>query len=133
MWLHGRSYLADCQSRERHIILFGVLNFMWNCSFLFQDLVLHFDIHRKLEKHRGCVNTVSFNAEGDILVSGSDDRRIILWDWESGHAKLSFESGHMNNVFQAKFMPYTDDRSIVTCAADGQVIPLFPSGVASFA
>ncbi|RVW96572.1 DDB1- and CUL4-associated factor 8 [Vitis vinifera] len=85
------------------------------------DLVLQFDIYRKLEKHRGCVNTVSFNADGDILVSGSDDRRIILWDWESGHVKLSFESGHINNVFQAKFMPYTDDRSIVTCAADGQV------------
>ncbi|RVW38499.1 DDB1- and CUL4-associated factor 8 [Vitis vinifera] len=85
------------------------------------DLVLQFDIYRKLEKHRGCVNTVSFNAAGDVLVSGSDDRRIILWDWESGHVKLSFESGHINNVFQAKFMPYTDDRSIVTCAADGQV------------
>ena len=99
------------------------------CYFLFQDLVLHFDIHRKLAKHRGCVNTVSFNTDGDILVSGSDDRRIILWDWESGHVKLSFESGHMNNVFQAKFMPYTDDRSIVTCAADGQVIPLFTSGM----
>lgn len=98
-------------------------------SFLFQDLVLQFDIYRKLEKHRGCVNTVSFNAAGDVLVSGSDDRRIILWDWESGHVKLSFESGHINNVFQAKFMPYTDDRSIVTCAADGQVIPLFKSGM----
>lgn len=97
------------------------------CSFLFQDLVLQFDIHRKLEKHRGCVNTLSFNADGDILVSGSDDRRIILWDWEFGNVKLSFDSGHINNVFQAKFMPYTDDRCIVTCAADGQVISLFTS------
>lgn len=76
---------------------------------------------RKLEKHRGCVNTVSFNADGDILVSGSDDRKIILWDWESGQIKLSFHSGHNNNVFQAKFMPHSDDRTIVTCAADGQV------------
>ncbi|KAL9250731.1 DDB1- and CUL4-associated factor 8-like protein [Drosera capensis] len=38
-----------------------------------------------------------------------------------GRVKLSFHSGHSNNVFQAKFMPHTDDRSIVTCAADGQV------------
>ncbi|KAL6981071.1 hypothetical protein U1Q18_022702 [Sarracenia purpurea var. burkii] len=40
---------------------------------------------------------------------------------ETGHVKLSFHSGHDDNVFQAKIMPYTDDRCIVTCAADGQV------------
>ncbi|XP_062021539.1 uncharacterized protein LOC133738110 isoform X1 [Rosa rugosa] len=86
-----------------------------------EDLVLRLDVHRKLDKHRGCVNTVSFNADGDILLSGSDDRRLILWNWETGKVKLSFHSGHNSNVFQAKFMPYSDDRSIVTCAADGQV------------
>ncbi|MCL7045976.1 hypothetical protein MKW94_004819 [Papaver nudicaule] len=86
-----------------------------------QDLVLRLGIYKNLERHRGCVNTVSFNADGDILVSGSDDRFVMLWDWESARVKLSFHSGHTNNVFQAKFMPYTNDRSIVTCAADGQV------------
>ncbi|CAN6685233.1 unnamed protein product [Malus baccata var. baccata] len=86
-----------------------------------EDLVLRLEIFRKLEKHKGCVNTVSFNADGDILVSGSDDRRVILWNWETGKAQLSFHSGHNNNIFQAKIMPYTDDRTIVTCAADGQV------------
>ncbi|XP_017970804.1 PREDICTED: DDB1- and CUL4-associated factor 8 isoform X1 [Theobroma cacao] len=86
-----------------------------------EDLVLRLEIYKKLEKHRGCVNTVSFNADGNILVSGSDDKLVVLWDWETGHAKLSFQSGHVNNVFQAKIMPYTDDRSLVTCAADGQV------------
>lgn len=91
---------------------------------LFQDLVLRLDIYRKLERHKGCVNTVSFNAAGDVLVSGSDDRRVILWNWETGQVKLSFQSGHNNNVFQAKIMPYTDDRCIVTCAADGQVCHL---------
>ncbi|MBA0572634.1 hypothetical protein Golob_002961, partial [Gossypium lobatum] len=85
------------------------------------DLVLRLEIYKKLKKHRGCVNTVSFNADGNILVSGSDDKRVILWDWETGNAKLTFQSGHVNNVFQAKIMPYSDDRSLVTCAADGQV------------
>lgn len=87
--------------------------------------MLRLDLHGKLEMHRGCVNTVSFSSDGDILVSGSDDRRVILWDWQSGCAKLAFHSGHNNNVFQAKFMPFSDDRSIVTCAADGQVCNLF--------
>ncbi|KAI6677540.1 hypothetical protein NL676_038336 [Syzygium grande] len=86
-----------------------------------EDLVLRFEIYRNLKNHRGCVNTISFNSSGDILVSGSDDRRVILWDWETGNVKLAFHSGHQNNVFNAKIMPYTDDQSIVTCAADGQV------------
>lgn len=86
-----------------------------------ENMVLRLEIYRKLAKHKGCVNTVSFNAVGDILVSGSDDRRVILWDWELGNPKLSFHSGHSNNVFQAKFMPFSDDRTIVTCAADGMV------------
>lgn len=84
--------------------------------------MLRLDLFRKLEKHRGCVNTVSFSEDGDILVSGSDDRRVIFWEWETGHVKLSFHSGHYDNVFQAKIMPYTEDRTIVTCAADGQVM-----------
>ncbi|KAJ0252166.1 Uncharacterized protein HA466_0130010 [Hirschfeldia incana] len=86
-----------------------------------ENMVLRLEIYRKLAKHKGCVNTVSFNAQGDILVSGSDDRRVFLWDWELGNVKLSFHSGHSNNVFQAKFMPFSDDRTIVTCAADGMV------------
>ncbi|KAF9600425.1 hypothetical protein IFM89_009340 [Coptis chinensis] len=86
-----------------------------------EDLVLRLDVYRKLEKHRGCVNTVSFSADGDILVSGSDDRMVVLWDWDAGKVRLSFHSGHHNNIFQAKIMPCSDDRSIVTCAADGQV------------
>ncbi|XP_022725450.1 DDB1- and CUL4-associated factor 8-like isoform X2 [Durio zibethinus] len=86
-----------------------------------EDLVLRLDIYKKLVKHQGCVNTVSFNSDGNILVSGSDDKRVIVWDWETGNSKLSFQSGHVSNVFQAKIMPYTDDRSLVTCAADGQV------------
>lgn len=87
--------------------------------------MLRLDLLRKLE-HRGCVNTVSFSSDGDILVSGSDDHTVILWDWQSGLIKLSFHSGHNNNVFQAKIMPYSEDRSIVTCAADGQVYIVCP-------
>ncbi|XP_030450687.2 uncharacterized protein LOC115672858 isoform X2 [Syzygium oleosum] len=85
-----------------------------------EDLVLRLDIYNKLEGHRGCVNTVSFNFDGDMVISGSDDRHVKLWDWQTGKVKLSFHSGHQSNVFQAEIMPYTDDKSIVTCAADGQ-------------
>lgn len=37
-----------------------------------------------LEGHDGCVNTISFTDDGDTLISGSDDRSIIMWDWNKG-------------------------------------------------
>ncbi|CAN6817248.1 unnamed protein product [Brassica oleracea] len=86
-----------------------------------EHLLNRLGLHKKLKEHTGCVNTVSFNADGDILVSGSDDRQVILWDWDTATVKLSFDSGHCDNIFQAKFMPFSDDRSIVTSSADGQV------------
>ncbi|CAA7020699.1 unnamed protein product [Microthlaspi erraticum] len=87
-----------------------------------QDLLQRLGLDKRLRKHKGCVNTITFNADGDIILSGSDDRQLILWHWEAAAPlKLSFDSGHSDNIFQAKFMPFSDDRSIVTSAADGQV------------
>ncbi|KAJ6368879.1 hypothetical protein OIU78_001280 [Salix suchowensis] len=90
--------------------------------------LLRLETHKKLEKHDGCVNTLSFNAGGDILVSGLDDLRVILWDWETGRDKLSIRSGHDNNVFQANFMPFSDDRTIITCAAYGEELLILLRG-----
>lgn len=78
-------------------------------------------LYGKLDGHAGCVNTVHFNPSGELLVSGSDDRRIIFWDWAAKTLRLSYSSGHESNVFQAKVMPFSDDQTVVSCAADGQV------------
>lgn len=46
------------------------------------------ELTQRLEGHNGCVNTVSFDTEaGNILISGSDDLQIILWDWERGESE----------------------------------------------
>lgn len=37
-----------------------------------------------LEGHFGCVNTVGFSDCGELIISGSDDKRIILWNWYTG-------------------------------------------------
>lgn len=79
------------------------------------------DLYGKLNGHEGCVNTVEFNNTGDHLVSGSDDLKIMFWNWEAKILKFSYPSGHVDNIFQTRIMPFTDDRNIVTSAADGQV------------
>lgn len=78
-------------------------------------------LYGSLNGHRGCVNAVEFNSTGDVLVSGSDDRQVIFWNWAAKSKIFSYHSGHMNNVFQARIMPFTDDRKIVTSSGDGQV------------
>ncbi|KAI7738297.1 hypothetical protein M8C21_015125 [Ambrosia artemisiifolia] len=85
-----------------------------------QALVKRIDLAGKLVGHEGCVNTIEFNYYGDHLVSGSDDRRVMFWNVATRSLVLSYASGHVDNIFQARIMPFTDDRTIVTSAADGQ-------------
>lgn len=42
---------------------------------------------------------------------------------------LQYASGHRNNVFQARVMPESGNRTVVSCAADGQVrVASIPEG-----
>ncbi|KAL5581174.1 hypothetical protein UlMin_013616 [Ulmus minor] len=75
----------------------------------------------ELNGHKGCVNAIEFNSTGDLLVSGSDDTEVMFWDWATTTRRLSYPSGHSDNIFQTKFMPLSDDRTIVTSARDGQI------------
>ncbi|GJP81824.1 hypothetical protein CLOP_g11944 [Closterium sp. NIES-67] len=86
-----------------------------------EHLVSRLELAARLEGHHGCVNTVSFTPCGDLLLSGSDDWSIVLWDWAQGEQRLRWRSGHENNVFQARAMPHTGNKTVVSCAADGQV------------
>jgi len=74
-----------------------------------------------LDGHSGCVNSVGFSSARPLLVSGSDDLKLAMWDWATRNNVAMFDSGHTNNVFQTKFTHYSSDRSIITCARDGQV------------
>ncbi|KAK8577102.1 hypothetical protein V6N13_122097 [Hibiscus sabdariffa] len=93
------------------------------CSADGQDLVLRLDISHKYIKDQSCADSVSFNAAGNILVNGLADKRVTMWDWEAGIAKLTFKSGHgcIVNSFVAKIIPHTGDRHLITCSAEGQV------------
>ncbi|XP_026403114.1 DDB1- and CUL4-associated factor 8-like [Papaver somniferum] len=86
-----------------------------------EAIVEQIDLYGKLNAHDGCVNTVHFNSTGDFIVSGSDDTQVIFWDWAAKSKRLAYSSGHSDNIFQARIMPFTDDRTVITSAADGQV------------
>ncbi|WVQ84875.1 hypothetical protein IAT38_007038 [Cryptococcus sp. DSM 104549] len=80
--------------------------------------------------HTGCVNALSWSDDGMILLSGSDDRRICMWqpdpspDSFSPHALKIYDTiftGHRANIFSAKFLPNSNTPTIVSCAGDKEV------------
>ncbi|CAH6783512.1 Dcaf8l [Phodopus roborovskii] len=83
--------------------------------------VQRFSLQYVFEGHDGCVNTVHFNQHGTLLASGSDDLKVILWDWLHQRPVLNFRSGHKNNILHAKFLPNCNDSLLAMCGRDGQV------------
>ncbi|KAK5305049.1 hypothetical protein LTR99_004115 [Exophiala xenobiotica] len=85
------------------------------------------DIVNELGAHTGCVNALSWSASGNLLASGSDDTYLNIWGYNpAGDSKpfslnTSVSTGHHANVFSVKFMPYSSDRTVVTCAGDSEV------------
>ncbi|KAK9829156.1 hypothetical protein WJX72_004226 [[Myrmecia] bisecta] len=78
-------------------------------------------ITSELEGHSGPVSTLDWNAEGTLLLSGSDDCKVNIWDVSRSRAQHSIDSGHTAVVYAAKFLPNTNDEHIITCSADRQV------------
>lgn len=70
-----------------------------------RGLVQRLELQGRLERHTGCVNTLHFNPSGTRLASGSDDLRVVIWDWAVRRAVLEFDSGHKSNVFQVGGVP----------------------------
>ncbi|XP_050369220.1 uncharacterized protein LOC126787365 [Argentina anserina] len=86
-----------------------------------QEIVKQIDLYAELEGHNDRVCSMEFNSSGELLVSGSFDNQVIFWNWETKTKRFSYDPGHLEEVNQAKIMPFTNDRRIVTACEDGQV------------
>ncbi|KAI4929288.1 uncharacterized protein J4E92_004952 [Alternaria infectoria] len=92
------------------------------------------DIVNELEGHNGCVNALSWSTSGRLLASGSDDHRINIHSYhpESSTSQFnlttSIQTGHQSNIFSVKFMPYSNDRTIVSATDDVRIFDIEHSG-----
>ncbi|XP_042242617.1 LOW QUALITY PROTEIN: WD and tetratricopeptide repeats protein 1-like [Homarus americanus] len=86
-----------------------------------RSLVGRLGIVQELEGHRGCVNCIEFNTEGSLLLSGSDDYDVMLWDVYRKKKIKTLHTGHRGNIFSVKFVPQSGDRVIISGAADGRM------------
>lgn len=84
--------------------------------------VQRLELMAKLNEHMGCVNCLGFSKSGLYLLSGSDDLRVILWNWYNNKPLTSVVTKHKKNIFQCKF--YEEDGStmrVVSASADGSI------------
>jgi hypothetical protein len=73
-----------------------------------------------IRAHQGCVNTATWNSTDSLLLSGSDDCYINLWSYPLKKSLAYLNTGHGGNIFGARFVPGSNDKHIVTTAADGE-------------
>ncbi|MCY4401880.1 MAG: hypothetical protein OXD54_04815 [Candidatus Poribacteria bacterium] len=71
-----------------------------------------------LKGHKGGVNSVVFNPDGQTLASGSADNTIRLWDVTGKHMRTF--KGHTGNVNSVAFSK--DGRTLVSGSEDGTIL-----------
>ncbi|CAK4099396.1 unnamed protein product [Aphanomyces euteiches] len=74
-----------------------------------------------LKKHEGCVNRLNWNHNGSLLASGSDDNRVVIWDYSKKSARHVIETGHSMNIFGVCFIPDTNDHVVASGGMDCEV------------
>ena len=65
--------------------------------------------------HEAEISKVCFNSKGNILMTGSSDTTVRLWDVESGTLKQILE-GHKEEIFSCAFN--YDGDTIITASKD---------------
>ncbi|KAJ4828567.1 hypothetical protein Tsubulata_029452 [Turnera subulata] len=85
------------------------------------SLIRRLSQENELEGHQGCVNAISWNSSGSLLISGSDDTRLNIWSYTGRKLLHSIDTGHSANIFCTKFVPETSDELVVSGAGDAEV------------
>jgi WD repeat-containing protein 6 len=64
-------------------------------------------ISKRLLGHEGCIFSLRFNENGNLLASCSDDRTIRIWDATEAKC-LAIGFAHVARVWDVRFIPSTD-------------------------
>ncbi|EPS28092.1 hypothetical protein PDE_03038 [Penicillium oxalicum 114-2] len=117
--LYDRLWRRECGQHSAHSSLRGI----YGAKEWIEDL----DIVNELGGHTECVNALSWSRSGRLLASGSDDQHLNIYSYQPDSSDAQFAlhttvaTGHKANIFSVKFMPHSNDRTLVTCAGDSQV------------
>eukprot|EP01135_Chromosphaera_perkinsii_P002989 Nk52_evm11s232 gene=Nk52_evmTU11s232 len=85
-----------------------------------KGLVRRFALSDRLVGHTGCVNTISWNKSGSLIISGSDDLDLKIFRVSPNEVVDTYSTEHTANIFSAKFL--NDDAKAISCSAAGMVM-----------
>jgi WD40 repeat protein len=74
------------------------------------------EVTAELRGHTGQINSAVFSADGERVLTASEDGTARLWEAETGKPLAVFQ-GHMNAVNRAAFSP--DEDAVLTAGNDG--------------
>ncbi|XP_061173798.1 DDB1- and CUL4-associated factor 5-like isoform X2 [Saccostrea echinata] len=80
---------------------------------------------KDLKEHFGCVNAIEFSHQGgELIASGGDDRRVLIWNVEKALSDISkpwsLKGEHTSNIFCLAFD--TENTKVFSGGNDEQVI-----------
>ena len=72
---------------------------------------------RLMTGHKSTVLVISFSPDGRFIVSGSSDRRVLVWDIAYGH--LLAELSHHNNIIAS--LAFSREGTVLVSSAIGKL------------
>ncbi|KAJ5964914.1 uncharacterized protein N7479_004790 [Penicillium vulpinum] len=117
--IYDRLWRRECGEQLRYAGLRGIYGS--------KEWINDFDIVNELGGHTGCVNALSWSKSGRLLASGSDDKHLNIYSYQPDSSNAPFAlnttvfTGHKANIFAVKFMPHSNDGTVITCGGDSQV------------
>ena len=76
--------------------------------------------------HNGCVNCLQWSSSGQLLLSGSDDKTLTVWDGLRCRKVCRLETPHEANIFSCVWLPGSDENLVASGAGDCRVCVLSP-------
>lgn len=76
-------------------------------------------VKREWPAHTNSVFTVRFTPDGRLLISGSRDARLKVWDAEAGYVQTTEVVAHLYAINHLDFSP--DGKHFVTCSMDKSI------------